>query len=193
MNLFKLSMLIIILSTIINCKDNCNLNKEVRLKNDSIISKYKIELRDYVKIFDEDDLRNNNYEAYRVFIDGSFGTTIIYKVTKVQDSYMLIIKKHIEANSFEPNSKDSLELIIKKNISKKEWNSIVDYANEINYWSLPVKGKIKFVKDGTIWVFEGKLLTPNKCTKRSYHIVSRLSPNDSTKFKKLCKKILDLK
>jgi hypothetical protein len=184
----------------ISCKrdNNCKLNHDILKFNDSVLLKATKEkpYLDFLTKMKEPKLEFLNEEVYRFVIMEAFGNIQVYRLNKEGSRYIIRLKKYVEYVSDTINYNemkiDSLSNEVKKPISENDWNAIKNKLNEMNFWNLPVLGEKHLYVDGAPYFIEAYNPIKNICTNRNYHAVQRTSPNDSTKFKSIFKKIIDL-
>lgn len=75
---------------------------------------------------------------------------------------------------------------LKKDLSLKKWNVILQKINEIDFWNIPTQDP-KIINDGAEWILEVSI-------NGKYHLVTRNSPNfyDDKKYAELCELISNL-
>lgn len=194
--IFKLIILVFLFS---NCqqKKECNLNVDILKSNDSILSKIKSDgiLKKNLNKIKEPELENLKRETYRFMIMSSFGDYQIYRVNKNYDNYDITFKNYTkniyDPITYEKKFIDSLSKESSQKISENDWFEIKENLDELNFWQLPINTNESYL-DGVAYIIEAYNLEKNVCTERNYHATSRISPNDTTKYKLLFKKIIKL-
>ena len=130
-----------------------------------------------------------NKEAYRfsytILVGGSAKS---YRVEQDGGNYMLFTKEHTVQGMT-----DSLISSYSRRITKKEWREIRNAFRDNCFWTMPITLKRDMeILDGVSCLLEGFNPEKNNCTNATYHAVSRLSPDDTTKFAMISEKFMAL-
>ena len=192
----KLFYIFLVLA-IFSCKNQTLTDEELSLikANDSLITKIfskPIYWQKELKKIDEPNLINTtDKEIYRLTLNHSmFGYKDVYKLIRDSNNITLITKIYDKEYI-----KDDLKIYLKESkkrvLNISEWNDFLKVIKKSNYWMLPVTKKTSGF-DGTTWILEGVTPSSNNYSNRKYHLVSRWSPNDTTKFRVLCDKLIRL-
>lgn len=175
---------------------NCVLENKLSIQNDSlintIINQPKNRFEKYWGRFEEPTLNNQNVESYRFSIVVLlYDFFKVYRVEKKEDKFNLHVKEYAVSTTTKYRE-DSLVNSYTKEITENQWKEI-KHEFEINcFWTIPVDIKEDDgYLDGSSWVLEAKN-EGNNCTESNYHLAHRDSPNDTTKFSKICDKFLEL-
>lgn len=164
-------------------KPECNVDLVVRTNNDRMLASFDSisNMKLFWRRVSEPELKGYRRDAFRLTIVDTWNRrTEIYRLEKREDRYLYIAKKYkpIPGNL----QKDSLVWSFEENITENDWDAFITQSQQFNYWNWPVRIK-REKKDGKSWVFEASKPDADNCTNRSYHLVSRWEPEDSTEIR----------
>lgn len=141
----------------------------------------------YLKMYKEPEMSTLNYEAYRLTYGHVFAdTSHIIRIENQNSNYHFIHKKLIE----DSDSTRAVIETIQKKLLVSEWDKLKEVIYQNSYWTLP-KEIDRYGLDGGVWTIEGRRPDAEICGKRSYHLVSRWSP-DKGEFQNLCNKFYEI-
>jgi hypothetical protein len=173
-------------------KIDCKMDADILKANDSIITKVKSDKQfsEFLTKINEPDLESLESETYRFLIVGAWGNIKCYRLHKNSNEHTLTFKSYWKAlNDIQI---DSLGKDTKITLKIKDWNEIKNSLENINFWKSPVRMDDNHYLDGTGYVIEGYSNLKNECTNRKYHVTSRISPRDTTLYKRIFNKIEEL-
>lgn len=198
MNNFLSFLFLFLILTGCQNRPDCNVNDRVLKENDSILLDVKVKksFSIFLNKMKEPELRSFGGESYRFIIRGPFGDNEIYRVSKGSDGYVISSKRylgHFDKNyNWEETAIDSLTDEKKSLIDASKWKEFKKNIDQLNFWTLPVKINDNHYLDGTSYLIESYNSKGNECTNRFYHATVRISPNDTTLYKSLFKRVQKL-
>lgn len=176
----KMKMLIIFFFGIVlfsNCGPCVKYKDEIYAKEGSNSRLDSTIFNKAVKAYDEPDLKNLNYESYRVINAFTFrrDTSDIIRIEARDSGYYCINKKLFSING-------APRVVVQKTerkISENEWYNFTDKIYKIRYWTLLGESKDESgYTDGNWWIIEGRRPHAENCGKRAYHLIVRLVQKD---------------
>lgn len=136
-----------------------------------------------VKRYNEPTMDTLDYESYRLVYGVVFSdTSHLIRIENNHSNYRYIHKKLLR-NKYEP---PTVFETIEKKLLPEEWEKFIDILYQNHYWTMP-KEIDRLGLDGGVWTIEGRRPDAEICGKRSYHLVSRWSPEEG-EFQNLCDK-----
>lgn len=144
-----------------------------KTKNDNILSQLLIKM-------EEPELELSDNEIYRFIILDSWGNIKLFKIENYSDHISLTSKRYWQ------NKNDMV--IDHKKLNNTDWVEIKKSLNEINFWNIPFRIDDNQVLHGTAYLIEGYKPSDDTLTS-SYHLTSRISPKDTSDYKKIFKRI----
>jgi len=186
---------LLLLSSLIGCQNeiNCNIDSDLRKSNDSIIALIKDDEGKH-QLFskvNETELNIDSDEVYRLILSKfNSGYSKVYRFTSKDGKYDLISKTHY--SFYNDRQIDSLGKEIHRELTYDDWIYVKNLYDNIDFWSLPVTIPNSDYLDGVPYVLEGYKSEKDVCTSRNYHITIRISPSDTTDYKMMCQRIIDL-
>ena len=186
------NVIVVIFCSIIllNCKSRENYADEIyqpeifQQEFDSIwLERIKIRL----KMFEEPDLSTLDHESYRLVFDHVFSDTINFIRVGNKDSKPYFRHKKIIINS------DTTAIIVgfvEKPLGEDEWRLFKASIYQNKYWLLQ-REIDRMGVDGGTWTIEGRRPDAESFKKRSYHVVSRWSPEEGA-FSNICEHLLEM-
>ena len=137
--------------------------------------------------FNEPAMDTINYESYRLTHSLTFEDTVhIIRIENDHSNYRFIHKKLLK------NHQASASIIetIEKKLFPDEWEKFKTVLYQNHYWIMP-KEIDRYGLDGAVLTIEGRRPNAEICGKRSYHLVSRWSP-EKGEFQNLCHKFYEI-
>ena len=165
-----------------NNRTDANSNNEVlkgqenipsKSQNDNILSQLLVKM-------EEPELELADNELYRFIILDSWGNIKLFKIENHSDHISITSKRYWQ-------SKKDLQIDHKK-LNNSDWDEIKKSLNEINFWNIPFRIDDNQVLHGTAYLIEG-YKPSNDTLNGNYHLTSRISPKDTSDYKKIFKKI----
>lgn len=156
-----------------NC-DPCDKYKSEIYTKDTLNSRLDSDIfNKTIKAYDEPEMKNLNYESYRVINVFTFrrDTSDIIRIEKRDSGYYCINKKLFSING-------APRVVVQKTerkISEDEWYDFTDKIYTTRYWTL--SGELEDESgylDGNWWILEGRRPHAAICGKRSHHLIVRL-------------------
>lgn len=168
------------------------MSEKLLKSNDSILLKVKSDkiFPNFLNKMNEPKLETFKGETYRFIIVGAFGNNEVYRINKNSNEYYINTKTYFK--NLGDKTIDSLSKEKKIKINENNWLQIKNSIYKLNFWCLPVRINDNHYLDGTGYLIEGYNIEKNECTNRNYHATIRISPSDTTEYKKLFKKIIKL-
>lgn len=130
-----------------------------------------------IKAYDEPELKNLNYESYRVINVFTFrkDSSDIIRIEKRDSGYFCVNKKLLSINGAPRTVVEKTE----RKIAEAEWYDFTDKIYSTGYWTLPRESADESgYLDGNWWIIEGKRPQAANCGKRAYHLIVRLMQKD---------------
>ena len=177
-------------------KCNCEIEDKLIAQNDSlinsIINQSENKFENYWDRFEEPILNKEEVESYRFSIVVLlYDFFKVYRVEKKENKFKLHVKEYAVSTTTKYRE-DSLVNSFTKEITEHQWKEITGEFERNCFWTMPVDIKEDDgYLDGSGWVLEAKS-EGNNCTISNYHLAHRNSPNDTTKFSKICDKFFEL-
>jgi hypothetical protein len=132
----------------------------------------------------------------KLFLDNSFDINYRFTWIRSLDSKIYIIRltrdelgtrliwkssKIIKAENDEYEWVTNFDSLF---INQENWEGFISYINKIDFWNMRNLGEFRGM-DGSEWVLEGSC-------KKSYNVVWRYSPDDSSSYYKTCRFLINL-
>ncbi|WP_420320361.1 hypothetical protein [Flagellimonas sp.] len=182
----------IILSLLFGCSNkvcNCPVDQEIQYTNDSIINSWNNQ--DWWSEIGIETISQFEYDFYRLTIFPSWNNSTVtqYILENKKGNTLMSIKEYQQDQSTE-------KLTLKKkggtknlHMDSDKWTEINTLAESNCFWNMPVATGEQYL-DGVSWLLEVKKRDVNICSKKQYHIVSRVARDSS--FFSICNDILKL-
>jgi hypothetical protein len=186
------NVIVVIFCSIIllNCKSRENYADEIyqpEVFQRSIDSTWPERIKIRLKMFEEPDLSTLDHESYRLVFDHVFSDTTNFIRVGNKDSKPYFIHKKTIRNS------DTTAIIVglvEKPLGEDEWRLFKESIYQNRYWLLQ-REIDRMGVDGGTWTIEGRRPDAESFKKRSYHVVSRWSPEEGA-FRNICKHLLEM-
>ena len=147
---------------------------------------------DTLSKIDEEELPNDKIDVVRlIVIHSMFGYADVYKLIDLDDIKIISVMRYDKEFTKDYEELGVLKSIESKEVSEVEYNNLKKEIDNLRIWELPVTNDYSGF-DGSTYVLELNRLKENKKVKRNYHLVSRWSPQDSTRFRIICEKLMGL-
>lgn len=182
----------IILSLSYGCSSkvcNCPVDQEILRANDSIIGSWNNQ--DWWSEIGIETASQFEYDFYRLTIFPTWNNSTVtqYTLKNKNGNAIMSIKEYLQDHSTE-------KVILRKkggtrnlHLDSDKWLEIDTFVESKCFWNMPATTGEQYL-DGVSWLLEVKKRAANICSKKQYHIVSRVAKDSS--FFSICNDILKL-
>jgi hypothetical protein len=193
----KIVIFILLLTIMTGCggknKNPCGLDDKTLLDLHTLDSVIQVpEIRDKEKKmleneYGESSLIDAKFETYRFILHSAWSYWRVVRIEKKETIYSATIKQFGQDTSYSDTTRHDQEF----EISKEQWQYIVDELSAKNFWTYPTTDERNGL-DGATWILEGYKPKKDPCTLKNFHHAGRWSPEDTT-YINMCMLLYELK